>query len=377
MQKQDYYKILGVPKGASDTDIKAAYRKLALKYHPDRNPDNAQAENKFKEAAQAYEVLSDANKRKAYDQFGHAGVDGMHAGGGGHQHQNMDDIFNSFGDIFGDIFGGQGQRQKKKNGPQPQRGHDLTKDLSITLQESFLGTKKELSYYRFVACTGCDGNGAEKGTSVKACQPCNGSGQMNYRQGFFMYSQPCSPCSGHGYIMTSPCASCKGQSRTQTFDKFSINIPQGIYDGAELRITQKGDAGVYGGPAGDLFVKIQIQPDTQFQRVGDDLVCSVFLTYPQLVLGAQVEIESIDGSKHTIKIKKGCPVDEKIVIPGKGFQKIRSSACGSLVVVAKCHIPKKISNEAKDALVNYADQIGNDANNNDGSIVGFFKKFLG
>lgn len=378
MEKQDYYKILGVPKTASEAEIKAAYRKLALKYHPDRNPDNKESESKFKEAAQAYEVLSDSKKRSAYDQFGQAGVDGMAGhGGGAHHNMNMDDIFSNFGDIFGDMFN-QGKQKKRKNGgPQPQRGHDLSKDVTITLQEAFLGVKKEIKYYHFFACESCDGKGAKKGTSVQSCQPCDGNGQMHFRQGFFMYSQPCGSCAGHGYIMPSPCDECKGQSRIQKYDKFSINIPKGVYHGADLRITQKGDAGVYSGTTGDLFINIKVEEHTKFKRDEDDLVCSVLLTYPQLVLGAQVEIESIDGSKHTIKIKKGCPIGERIIIPGKGFQKIRSTTCGNLVVIAKCHIPTSISAEAKKSLVDYSNTIGTSTQNNEGSIAGFFKKFLG
>jgi molecular chaperone DnaJ len=383
MENRDYYKILGVPKSASEADIKAAYRKLALKYHPDRNPNNKEAENKFKEAAQAYEVLSDTNKRKQYDQFGQAGVDGMgHAGSNPHG-MNMDDIFSNFGDIFGDIFGGQ-QQKRKKNGPSAQRGHDLAKEIIISLQESYLGVKKELSYYRFVPCTACESKGTSKGGSVQPCSACGSTGQMTFRQGFFMYQQTCASCSGQGFTIPNPCKTCSGQTRVQSHDKFSVNIPNGIFDGADLRIAGKGDAGIFGGPAGDLFVKILVTPDKNFKRVGDDLVCSVTLTYPQLVLGCQVEIESIDGSKQLLKVKKGCPVGEKIIIEGKGFQKVRNSSRGNLVVVTKCHIPKKMSEESKQALLNYATQLdaesvknGPDAGNNDGSIMGFFKKFLG
>lgn len=378
MEQRDYYKVLGVTQSASEADIKSAYRKLALKYHPDRNPDNKEAENKFKEAAQAYEVLADPEKRKRYDQFGPDGVDaGAH--GGGHSGMNMDDIFNNFGDIFGDIFGGGQQKKSKRSGPTPARGHDLSKEFTLTLQESFLGTKKEISYYRFAPCATCNSTGTKKGTSVSQCSACNGSGQMNFRQGFFMYSQTCSTCAGHGYTIPSPCSACSGQSRTQFLDKFSVTIPAGVYDGAELRIAGKGDAGVYGGTAGDLFIKIQITPDKNFKRVGDDLVCSVMLTYPQLVLGCQVEISSIDDTKQAIKIKKGCPVGEKIIVPGKGFTKLRGTVRGNLVVITKCLIPQKLSEEAKKALMDYstATDAATDSAQNDGSIVGFFKKFLG
>jgi molecular chaperone DnaJ len=377
MDNKDYYKVLGVPQTASEADIKAAYRKLALKYHPDRNPNNKEAENKFKEAAQAYEVLSDPEKRKRYDQFGAAGVDGMGAGNA----QNMDDIFSNFGDIFGDIFG-TGQPKRKK-GPTAARGHDLIKELSITLKESYLGTKKDINMYRLTPCAACNSMGTKKGTAAQQCTTCKGTGQMTYRQGFFMYSQACGSCNGNGYTIPSPCSTCSGQSRIQQHDKFSVNIPSGVYDGAELRIAGKGDAGIYGGPTGDLFIKIQVQPDKTFKRVGDDLVCSVMLTYPQLVLGSQVEITSIDDTKETIKIKKGCPVGEKIVVTGKGFNKVRGNTRGNLVVITKCHIPTKLSDQAKKALLEYSAQLESDgttaadAKQDDGSIIGFFKKFLG
>lgn len=377
MEKQNYYKILGVSKSATEAEIKAAYRKLALQHHPDRNPDNKEAEAKFKEAAQAYEVLSDGQKRSAYDQFGQAGVDGMGHGGGGHHNMNMDDIYNNFGDIFGDIFGQGKQQRSRKKGPIAQKGQDLAKEITITLQESFLGVKKEVKYYRFFSCEECNGRGAQKNTSTHPCDPCGGSGQMNFRQGFFVYAQPCGPCSGNGYIIQSPCQECKGKSRVQKYDKFSVSIPKGVYSGADLRVPGKGDAGVYGGPSGDLFINITVTPDAKFQRIEDNLVCSVLLTYPQLVFGAQVEIESIDGSKHTIKIKKGCQIGEEIVIPGCGFQKVRSSSAGSLIVVTKCHIPKSISAEAKQSLTDYSNNIGTGAQQSEGTIAGFFKKFLG
>lgn len=376
MAKQtDYYEILGVSRDASPDEIKAAYRKLALKYHPDRNPDNKESEEKFKEAASAYEVLSDPDKRKTYDQFGHAGFEasGM---GAGPQNMNMDDIFEHFGDIFGDLFGMGARQQRRKKGPVAKRGHDLSQDLTITLKDAFTGTKKEIGYNHFITCPTCDGKGMEKGTSAKVCAQCAGNGQIQFRQGFFMYTQPCDSCNGTGYTIPSPCKDCKGQSRIQKFDKFTVNIPKGIFDGADLRIPGKGDAGVYGGQTGDLFLKISIAPDKQFSRVDDDLVCTVMLSYPQLVVGCQIDIESIDGTKESLKIPKGCPVGHKIIIPGKGFQRLRNKTFGNLVVITDCHIPKKLSPEAKKLLTEYSDQIGTDTDNHDGVISSFFKRFL-
>jgi molecular chaperone DnaJ len=378
MNKRDYYEILGIPRSATSEEVKAAYRKLALKYHPDRNPDNKEAEDKFKAAAEAYEILSDTQKRKQYDQFGQTDFSSGHAGHGHGQNMNMEDIFENFGDIFGSIFGGQQQRGRKRSGPEPRRGHDLAKEVAISLYDTFVGTKQEISYYRFFNCSTCNSTGAKVGTKATSCPHCHGAGQIHSKQGFFVYQQTCSACSGNGYSFASPCSACQGQSRIQQFDKFSVNIPDGIFDGAELKISGKGDAGVYGGSAGDLFIKVQIKPDTAFKRVDDDLVCSVILTYPQLVLGCQIDIESIDKSTNQIKVPKGCAVGEKIVVPGKGFKKIRGSGHGNLVVITQCAIPKKLSPEAKIKLTEYAEIIGNDVKERtNGFISGLFKRFLG
>ena len=374
MAKRDYYEILGVPKTASLEEIKGAYRKLALKYHPDRNPGNKEAEEKFKEATEAYEVLSDQTKRARYDQLGHAGPD---MGGFGGQ-PSMDDIFEHFGDIFGDIFGGaQQQRRRKKSGLTPKRGHDLAQDVSLTLEEAFLGTTKEVSIYRFMVCPTCKGKGTQPDTTIQVCPQCQGMGQITFKQGIFAYTQACPTCAGEGYIIPSPCPTCKGQSRVQQYDTFTVNIPKGIYDGAELRIAEKGDAGVYGGETGDLFIRVKVLSHPYFKRVGDDLECTITLTYPQLVFGAQMEIESIDHSRETIKIPQGCPVGERIVLNNKGFHKLRGRGRGNLVVITACDIPQRLPKEASETLKEYSEIIGTKTNQPKGSVGGFFKKFLG
>lgn len=371
--KKNYYDILGVSKTASQEEIKAAYRKLALKYHPDRNPDNKEAEEKFKEAAQAYEVLSNTEKRQQYDQFGEAGPQ---MGGYG-QNMDMNDIFRNFEDIFGDIFGGPGgaKKRSRKAGPTPKRGHDLAKEISITLEEAFSGTTTKIDSYHFVVCETCHGKGTSHNSEVKQCPQCQGAGQVNYRQGIFMYSQACPECHGEGYIIPNPCPTCKGQSRVQKHDDFSINIPAGIYNGAELRIAGKGDAGVYGGPSGDFFIRITIMPNKKFTRIEDNLECSTTVTYPQLVFGSQIEIENIDGKKELLKIPKGCPVGEKLVIPGKGFPKLRGRGRGDLIVITKCDIPKKLSAKAEKILTEYSEEIGTTVTSNDSSVKNIFKKF--
>lgn len=383
MNKTDYYKILGVDRSATTDEIKTAYRKLAMKYHPDRNPDNKTAEDKFKEATEAYEVLGDTQKRTQYDQFGHAGMNnGMGGGGGGgshghHNNMNMDDIFENFGDIFGSMFGGGGAKNRRKKGPQPQTGLSLTKEIQITLKEAFVGTKKEIAYHHFFTCEACHGSGARPGTSAQTCTTCNGSGEMHFKQSFFIHTQACTTCSGKGFIIPAPCSTCNGQSRIQRYDKFTVNIPRGITNNAELRVSEKGDAGVYGGPSGDLFLQIRVKEDKTFRRDQDDLICSVMLTYAQLTLGCQVDIENIDDTKHAIKIPKGCPVGEKIIIPSEGFYKLRGKTRGNLVIITQCYIPAKLTADAKKKLQEYSDLVGTQTSDGDGFITSFFKKFLG
>ncbi|MCF7799727.1 molecular chaperone DnaJ [Candidatus Babeliales bacterium] len=377
MTKRDYYEILGVPKTASQDEIKKAYRKLALKYHPDKNPNNKEAEDKFKEASQAYQALGDENKRKQYDQFGHAGMEG---GPGFGQGADFSDIFSSFGDIFGDIFGG-GQRTRgraKKTGPTPMRGHDLTSSIQISLKESFLGVKKDVLIYHYVVCQTCNGSGAKAGTKTSVCEKCHGTGTVNFSRGFFAFSQPCDACGGQGFKITSPCATCHGQTRIQKREKISINIPAGIFNGAELRVKSKGDAGIFGGPAGDLYITVNIEADKQFWRKNNDLITNLNLTYPQLVLGCQIEVESIDGSKHTVKIPKGCQVGKEIIIVGNGFAiPGRYNQKGNLVFITQCDIPTKLDEETKKALLEYDKKLGEQVKNSSGGISGFFKKFLG
>jgi molecular chaperone DnaJ len=378
-QKRDYYEILGVSKTAPADEIKKAYRKLALQFHPDRNPDNKEAENKFKEAAEAYEVLSDVEKRKRYDQFGHQG---MHGGADFHQNQDINDIFENFGDIFENLFGtgggaGFNKKRSTKGEPAPQRGHDLSQKLSISLKEALLGCKKELKIYHFTVCEGCNGSGCSTGAKAKMCAECHGQGQVHYRQGFFAYSQPCTSCHGQGFLIPNPCKECRGQTRIQKHDKLSINIPAGIYDAAELRLTGKGDAGIFGGPAGDLYIIVQIQADAAYTRRELDLVTTINLTYPQLVLGCQIEVKTLDDTVETIKIPKGCQVGKEIKVTGKGFANLHGKGRGNLIFVTQCDIPTSLSEDSKQALLGYAEKLGNTSSNSDGGITGFFKKFLG
>lgn len=375
-QKRDYYEILGVAKTATTEEIKKAYRKLALKYHPDRNPDNKEAENKFKEATGAYEVLSDKEKRARYDQFGHAGMEH----GYGPQHSgDMGDIFENFSDIFENLFGagGGGQRRRaKKTGPTAQRGHDLSQRIEITLKEAYMGCKKEVKIYRLEVCDTCHGTGGKDGSKPATCSTCKGHGTVQYQQGFFAYSQPCSACHGQGFKITDPCATCRGQTRVQKHEKLSVSIPVGIFDQAELRVSEKGDAGIFGGPAGDLYLSISITPDAKFSRDGNNLVTTLMLTYPQLVLGCQIEIENINGVRELVKVPKGCPVGKLIRVSGKGFPDLQSRVVGDLIIITHCDIPTKLSDDAKKTLLEYSEKLDAQGSSQ-GGISGFFKKFLG
>lgn len=375
-QKADYYQTLGVTKTATPDEIKTSYRKLAMKYHPDRNPNNKEAEAQFKKVAEAYEVLSDTKKRDMYDRAGHAAFEQGGYGHGGHGQPNMEDIFENFGDIFGSIFGSQKSRQRG-GAPAPQRGHDLAQNLTISLQEAFLGCKKEVGSYRFIKCDACNGNGCADGAKAKTCARCHGAGQTINQQGIFSFAQPCSPCKGQGFVIEKPCSTCKGQSRVQKHERFTVNIPAGIYDAAELRVPGKGDAGAFSGPAGDLFVTIAIAPEKRFHRRELDLVTHLNLTYPQLVFGCQIEIESIDGTKETLKIPQGCPVGKEIKVVGKGFPSLQGKARGSLVIITQCDIPKSLNSETKKSLNEFAEKLGNQSGSSEGGISGFFKKFLG
>jgi len=376
MAKSDYYDILGVGRTASTQEIKAAYRKLALKYHPDHNPNDKKAEDRFKEVSEAYDALSDPEKRKRYDQFGHAGVDMGTGDTGAHSNMHMDinDIFDMFGDIFG--AGGQQKRKKQATGPEARRGHDLYKEVTIALKQAFMGTSESVTIYRYIACEGCQGRGIQKGTSFGTCSKCKGTGHLSIRQGMFTYSQTCQECGGEGFSIPNPCLTCKGQSRIQTHDSFTYNIPAGIYDGSELKIAKKGDAGMYGGQTGDLIIRITVKPDKNFKRVDNDLVVTLSLSYPQLVFGSQVEVTSLDDSRETIKIPKGCAVGDKIRIAGKGFVNVRNNSRGDFVVIAHCVIPKKLSADAKETLKAFAQQLDEQDGTSEG-ITGFFKKFLG
>lgn len=389
MSGRDFYKILGVAKSATPEEIKAAYRKLALKHHPDRNPGDKASEEKFKEASHAYEVLSDPQKKANYDQFGEAGINGNpyggggFGGGGGHSGQNP---FHGgiFDDIFGSIFGQEGskRRSKKRSGPEPLAGSDLESSMSITLEQAFTGVSKEIGLYRYVQCKNCDGQGAAPGTKASVCKDCDGHGEVSSQQGFFMYSQKCRACSGLGFTIPKPCSSCSGQCRTREYQRIDVNVPKGIDNGMRLKLSQKGDAGIFGGTAGDLYIKISVQEDAVFTRRKGELFATVTLSFAQLVSGCMINFKNINGELVEVKIPQGCTVGHEIKISEHGFYTLETKKRGTLVLKISCSVPKKLSPEAKKALKILAEELPTefkslDKKDGEDGLGGFFKKFMG
>ena len=345
MSKRDYYEVLGVARNAADQEIKSAYRKLALKYHPDRNPGDKQAEEHFKEAAEAYSVLADAQKRAAYDRFGHAGV-GAAAGAGGFDptiFADFNDIFGNLGDIFGfgDLFGGGGRRRGG-----PQRGSDLRYDLEISFEEAARGAETAIQIPREEACDTCKGTGAAPGTSPETCPQCKGRGQLRFQQGFLTIARPCHVCHGSGKLITKPCQTCRGTGRTTNERRITVKIPAGIATGQRLRLSGEGEHGGAGGPAGDLYVVVHVQEHPFFHREGDDLYCEVPVAFPTLTLGGEIEIPTL-GEAEVLSIPAGTQSAARFKLRGKGMPNVGGRGKGDLYVIVRPAIPKKLTKEQK------------------------------
>ncbi len=322
MAKKDYYEVLGVNRDASDDDIKKSYRKLAMKFHPDRNPDNPKAEEQFKESKEAYEILSDAGKRAAYDQYGHAGVDPSAAGAAG-----MGGFADAFGDIFGDIFGGGRGRSNVY------RGADLRYNLEIGLEEAARGTETKIRIPTLEECATCHGTGAKPGTQPVKCTTCDGHGQVRMQQGFFSIQQTCPKCHGTGKIVQSPCVTCRGAGRLKQHKTLSVKIPSGVDEGDRIRLSGEGEAGVNGGPSGDLYVVIHLKAHTVFQRDHNDLHCEMPISFTTAALGGEIEIPTLDGYAK-IKIPSETQSGKVFRLRGKGIKGVRSSTHGDLM----CHV---------------------------------------
>ena len=346
MAKRDYYEILGVAKNASDEDIKKAYRKLAMKYHPDRNPDSKGAEEKFKEAKEAYEMLSDPGKREAYDRYGHAGVDpNMGAGGYGAGAGGFGGFSDAFGDIFGDIFG-QGRRS---SGPQVYRGADLRYNLEITLEQAAHGFDTTIRVPSWNECETCHGSGAKPGTSPTSCTTCGGQGQVRMQQGFFSIQQTCPKCHGSGKIIPNPCPSCSGAGRIKKNKTLEVKIPAGIDDGMRIRSSGNGEPGMNGGPPGDLYVEIHIKQHPVFQRDGDDLHCEIPISFARAALGGEVEVPTLNG-KASFTLPEGTQSGKTFRLRGKGIKGVRSGYPGDLFCHVVVETPVKLTDRQKELL---------------------------
>ena len=364
MSKRDYYEILGVAKTATDAEIKKAYRAMAVQYHPDKNPGDAVAEEKFKECAEAYAVLSDSQKRAQYDRFGHAGM-----GGGGFDpgFSNIEDIFDLFG--FGDMFGG---RQRTRS--RVQRGSDLRYDLEISLEEAASGKEEKLRIPRLETCHECTGSGAEKGSSAENCISCGGSGQTRYQQGFFSVMRTCPNCQGKGTIIRNPCKECRGQGRVEKEKSLEVKIPAGVETGSRLRVSGEGESGVNGGPAGDLFVVIHVKEHETFERQGANLYSAVPVTFSQAALGAEIKVKTLDGEED-LKIPAGTQTGTVFRIKSHGMPVLGGRGKGDLFVAATLITPKSLTKEQRKALEKLAEV--DDTEFNDESFMDKVRNIFG
>jgi molecular chaperone DnaJ len=345
VSKRDYYDVLGIPRTAGDADVKSAYRKLALKYHPDRNPGNHDAEEKFKEAAEAYSVLADADKRAAYDRFGHAGVSGV--GGGGFDPS----VFADFGDILGglgDLFGfGEAFGGRRRSGPR--RGADLRYDLEIEFEDAARGTETSIKIPREETCETCRGSGAAAGAAPEICPHCRGTGQTRYQQGFFTVARTCSQCRGAGRIITKPCPTCRGAGRVSNERQLTVKIPAGIATGQRLRLHGEGEHGTSGGPPGDLYIVIHVAEHPFFRREEDDLYSEVAAGYGTLVLGGTIEVPTLDGEE-TVAVPEGTQSGATFRLKGRGMPHVSGRGRGDLYVSVKVAVPKKLTREQRKAV---------------------------
>jgi len=374
--KRDYYEILGVPKGSGAEEIKKAYRQLALKYHPDRNPDDKVAEEKFKELGEAYDVLGDTDKRAAYDRYGHAAFSAGAGGGRAATHDPFDifrEVFGGGGGGAGGIFeeffgGGGGGRGQARSGKA--RGSDLRYDLEISLEEAAQGVEKQVELERAVGCESCNTTGAAKGGSAKSCPTCGGVGQVIASRGFFQVQQACPDCSGTGQIISNPCPDCRGQGRSEKSTRIKLRIPSGIGEGSRLRSSGNGDAGFRGGPAGDLYVVIHIKKHEVFEREENDLFCEIPVGYAKATLGGELMVPTLEG-KASLKIPAGTQSGTVFRLRGKGMPVLNRGIKGDLLVTIQVEVPTNLNAEQKEKLKAFADSCGDQ---NNPMSEGFFEK---
>ena len=366
MAKRDYYSVLDVPKNAAEADIKKAYRRLAMKYHPDRNPDDKSAEEKFKEAKEAYEVLTDTQKRATYDQFGHAGIDAARQGGGGGGGQDFGDIF---GEVFGDIFGG--QRRGGGGRSQVFRGADLRYELELDLPQAVFGHSVEIDIPKLMECEICHGTGAAKGHSPVTCETCNGQGQVRVSQGFFQLQQTCPRCRGSGKVVKNPCDKCLGQGRIRKHKKLSVKVPAGVDTGDRIRLGGEGEAGRNGGPPGDLHVEIAVREHAIFQRDGEHLSCEVPVSFATAVLGGAVNVPTLEGDV-SLKIPAETQSGRVFRLRDKGVKPVRGGPRGDLFCKLAVETPVKLNAEQRELLRKFDASLRGDGTNHTPREESFF-----
>ena len=367
MSKQDFYDVLGVSKEVDNNSLKSAYRRLAMKYHPDKNPGDSEAEKKFKEISEAYEVLSNPEKKAAYDQYGHDAFTGPGGGQGGFS-EGFGSGFGSFSDIFEDFFGdATGQR----NNERLKRGEDLKYEMSITLRDAYLGVKKEISYDTLVSCTSCSGTGSENKDGIGSCGSCRGSGRIRASQGFFTVERTCPACGGSGQVITDPCRECNGEGRQRKNKNIEVSIPAGVEEGSRIRLAGEGTAGQNGAEDGDLYIFISIVSHELFDRDGTNIFCNVPISIYEASLGGSVEVPTVSGGRAKVKIPAGTQSGDQLRLSGKGMPALRSVSFGDMIITLNVEIPKNLSQKQKELLKEFDQQSNRE---NIPESTGFFDK---
>ena len=364
MSKRDYYEILGVAKTATDKELKKSYKRLAMKCHPDRNPDDAGAVEKFKELQEAYDILGDSQKRGAYDQYGHAGVDQSRGGAGGGQ-----DFGDMFGDVFGDIFGGGGGGRQRQRGPA--RGADLRYNMELPLEEAVKGVSKDIQVPSLQSCDSCHGTGAKKGTSANTCGTCHGQGQVQMRQGFFAVQQACPTCRGKGKIIKDPCRTCYGEGRYEKTKTLAVKIPAGVDTGDRIRLGGEGEAGETGGGKGDLYVQVHVKDPAIFERDGNNLYCEVPITFANAALGGDIEVPTLDG-KVKLKVSSETQSGRMFRLRGKGVKSVRSHSTGDLICKVVVETPVKLTEHQRKLLKEFDEAVNGSSKEHKPKAQGFF-----
>ncbi|MCG8562404.1 MAG: molecular chaperone DnaJ [Hyphomicrobiales bacterium] len=370
MSKRDYYDVLGVSRDADEKELKGAFRRLAKQYHPDRNPDDAGAEQRFKEVNEAYEALKDPEKRAAYDRFGHAAFEGG-MGGSGHPHGFGADFSASMSEIFDDLFGEfmGGRRGRPRSGHE--RGGDLRYNMEISLSEAFTSKTAQIRVPSSVICDSCGGSGARAGTAPTACRTCGGEGKVRASQGFFTIERTCPTCQGRGEMIEDPCPACQGLGRVTKERTLSVNIPAGVEDGTRIRLAGEGEAGMRGGPAGDLYIFLAIKPHEFFQRDGADIFCRVPISMATAALGGQIEVPTVEGGRTRVKVPEGTQTGRQFRLRGKGMPVLRSKTLGDMYIQVEVETPRNLTRKQKDILKEF-EQASTDSTNPESS--GFFAR---